>query len=530
MPATAQHGTTDKETDVSTELRPAAAVPRVDRLATAHAQHAPDAVALVSQEGERLSYAELDRMVDRTAAALAAHGVRAGDRVAVFLENSLNALPMVLGAMRAGAWAVPLNARLTEAEATAIVRHAGPKAILCCVDGSQAADRHARRLGCVAMDGLPDHVAVSVQGQATDTLADRPDVAVLIYTSGTTGVPKGVMLTHANLGFVMGLAPDTGWFRAGERVYSVLPLSHSYGLVTVGLSALGAGATLMPVRRFAAEHAAEAIRSGAVQAFLGVPTLYDRLIHHAADTGTALTPNALRIAYVGGAPLDPERKARAEALLGVTLANGYGLTEASPTVTRTAPGTASADLSVGLPVPGVAVELRDGGGAPVAADQDGRLFVRGPNVMAGYYKDPDGTRAVLDDRGWLDTGDIARRDARGRLFIVGRAKDVIIRSGFNVYPEEVERALNALPGVALSAVIGARAGADEQVLAWVQPEAGATLAPDAMIAAVKQRLAPYKVPAHIHVVDALPLTATGKVRKAALAALLPASAKPGVAP
>ena len=203
---------------MSTELRPAAAVPRVDRLATAHAQDAPDAVALVSQEGDCLSYAELDRVVDRTAAALAAHGVRAGDRVAVLLEKSLNALPMVLGAMRAGAWAVPLNARLTDAEATAIVRHAGPKAILCCVDGSQAADRHARRLGCVAMDGLPDHVAVSVQGQATDTPADRPDVAALIYTSGTTGVPKGVMLTHANLGFVMGLAPDTGWFRAGERV------------------------------------------------------------------------------------------------------------------------------------------------------------------------------------------------------------------------------------------------------------------------------------------------------------------------
>ena len=494
----------------------------VDAYATSAAGVTPDAMAILSEDGGCLTYAGLAAAVDSIAGIFVKAGVRPGDRVAVIFENCLAALPLLLGAMRIRAWATPINARLTREEAALIIDHAAPRAIVCCTEGSDDAQRHAADCGARHDPGfpLPNIAWISLAGgPAPAAVGDDPAkaVAALIYTSGTTGVPKGVMLSHSNLCSVIKLSTgNTEWFRQDDCIYSVMPLSHSYGLVTIGLSALASGATLLPVARFSAARAAQAIRHRGVTAFLGVPTLYDRLIAYAAQTGQRLTPNQLRIAYVGGAPLDPGRKAAAEALLGTSLAHGYGLTEASPTVSRTRPGAEQDDLSAGVPVPGVEISLRTEAGLPVSQGAEGQLYVRGPNIMLGYYKDPAATNAAIDAKGWLDTGDIARLDAAGRLHIVGRVKEIIIRSGFNVYPGEVEHVINAHADVALSAVVGHQIGEDEEIVAFVQPKTATQIDVNALTHDLRMRLAPYKVPSRIILTDALPLTSTGKIKKNAL--------------
>jgi acyl-CoA synthetase (AMP-forming)/AMP-acid ligase II len=234
--------------------------------------------------------------------------------------------------------------------------------------------------------------------------------------------------------------------------------------------------------------------------------MYARLLELCALDGIAAPlASRLRFAYAGGSPLDPGLKRGVERLLGVPLHNGYGLTEAAPTVSQTRLDAPRNDTSVGLAIPGVEVRL-DG--------PDGRLFVRGPNVMQGYYRDPDGTRAVLSEDGWLDTGDLARQDPDGALFIAGRSKELIIRSGFKVYPLEVETVLNAHPAVTQSAVVGrALADGNEEVVAFVQPSAGNAPTPAALDDWAAARLAPYKRPARIVLMDSLPAAPSGKVLK-----------------
>jgi acyl-CoA synthetase (AMP-forming)/AMP-acid ligase II len=273
---------------------------------------------------------------------------------------------------------------------------------------------------------------------------------------------------------------------------------------------LYAGACVLLCARFTPRAMLDAIRGGGLTIVQGVPAMYARLLELCAHDGAAVPPAAplvssLRFAYAGGSPLDPTLKREAEALLGVPLHNGYGLTEAAPTVSQTRLDAPRADTSVGYPIPGVEVRL---------VGPDGRLLVRGPNVMLGYYRDPDGTRAVLDEDGWLDTGDLARQDPDGALFIAGRGKELINRSGFKVYPLEVETVLNAHPGVTQSAVVGrALADGNEEVVAYVQPVAGGQPAMDALGAWAAARLAPYKRPARIVFMDSLPAAPSGKVLK-----------------
>jgi acyl-CoA synthetase (AMP-forming)/AMP-acid ligase II len=254
-----------------------------------------------------------------------------------------------------------------------------------------------------------------------------------------------------------------------------------------------------------------AIRDGGLTIVQGVPAMYARLLELAAAEGIcAPLASRLRFAYAGGSPLDPSLKRDVEKLLGVPLHNGYGLTEAAPTVSQTRLDAPRADTSVGHAIPGVDVRV----------GKDGQLFVRGPNVMQGYYRDPAGTRAVLGEDGWLDTGDLARQDPDGALFIDGRSKELIIRSGFKVYPLEVETVLNAHPAVTQSAVVGrSLADGNEEVVAFVQPAAGQPLSAEALHAWAGARLAPYKRPARIVFMDSLPAAASGKVLKHRLKSL-----------
>jgi acyl-CoA synthetase (AMP-forming)/AMP-acid ligase II len=255
-----------------------------------------------------------------------------------------------------------------------------------------------------------------------------------------------------------------------------------------------------------------AIRDDGLSIVQGVPAMYARLLEH-VGAGAPLATR-LRFAYAGGSPLDPALKAAVEHLLGVPLHNGYGLSEAAPTVSQTRLDAPRSDTSVGLPIPGVEVRIVDKAGDDIAGAAAGELWVRGPNLMRGYYRNPEATAAALRPGGWLNTGDMARRNADGALFIVGRTKELIIRSGFNVYPLEVETVLNAHPGVTQSAVVGRPvADGNEEVIAFVQPDPRRTPAESELRAWAAARLAPYKRPARIVLMAALPAAANGKVLK-----------------
>ncbi|WP_205189732.1 class I adenylate-forming enzyme family protein, partial [Burkholderia sp. LMG 13014] len=329
----------------------------------------------------------------------------------------------------------------------------------------------------------------------------------------TTGTPKGVMLSHRNLLFIAATSSTLRRVSPDDVVYTVLPVSHVYGLASVCLGSLYAGATLRLVPRFSPEAVRVALADEGVTIFQGVPAMHAKLLEHLHTHGHAWRAPRLRFAYSGGSPLDANLKARVERLYGVPLHNGYGMTESSPTITQTPLDAPRTDSSVGVPIPGVEMRIVAPDGTDVPPGEVGEIRVRGPNVMLGYYRNADATRAAVSPDGWLSTGDLARQEADGAVTIAGRSKELIIRSGFNVYPVEVEQVLNAHPDVVQAAVIGRAVEGNEEVLAFVELVPGATADEAALHAWCAERLAPYKRPAHLRVLDALPAASTGKVLK-----------------
>ncbi|WP_230686037.1 class I adenylate-forming enzyme family protein, partial [Burkholderia gladioli] len=383
--------------------------------------------------------------------------------------------------------------------------------------GAEAAHA-ARHCALPAAAGEPDIGTWAValdpgtHAEAVETEGAR-QCAALIYTTGTTGTPKGVMLSHRNLLFVAAVSSTLRRVSASDVVYTVLPVSHVYGLASVCLGSLCAGATLRLAPRFVPEAVRRALADERVTIFQGVPAMHAKLLDHLQAHGHAWQAPQLRFVYSGGSPLDADLKARVERVYGLPLHNGYGMTESSPTVAQTLLEAPRGDCSVGVPIPGIEVRLVDPELKPVPPGEVGEIVVRGPNVMLGYYRNPEATRAAVTTEGWLRTGDLARAAADGALSIAGRSKELIIRSGFNVYPAEVEHVLNAHPAVVQSAVIGRAVPGNEEVLAFVELTPGAALAADELDAWCAARLAPYKRPARIVAVEALPAASTGKVLK-----------------
>jgi len=482
-----------------------AALPaRIDAIVRRHAAATPDAPAL-REDGRTLTYRALEGEIDACAAWLRSLDVQAGERVMLVSENGIAQVSALFAIASLDAWCVNVNARLTAPELEAIRSHCGARVVLYTAAVSPDAAAHAARAGADMRVHGELMASLHADGGAPEPLAAQP-VATLVYTTGTTGKPKGVMLSHRNLLFVAAVSSRLRGLAPGDLAYGVLPVSHVYGLTSVLLGTLYAGACLQLVPRFTPQAMLEAIRSGGLSIVQGVPAMYARLLELCAAQGIrAPLASRLRFAYAGGSPLDPQLKREVESLLQVPLHNGYGLTEAAPTVSQTRLDAPRADTSVGHPIPGVEVRVEG---------PDGQLFVRGPNVMQGYYRDPAGTAAVLDQDGWLDTGDLARQDADGALFIAGRSKELIIRSGFKVYPLEVETVLNAHPAVTQSAVVGRlQADGNEEVVAFVQPAAGSVLTAAALDGWTAARLAPYKRPARIVLMASLPAAPSGKVLK-----------------
>jgi long-chain acyl-CoA synthetase len=483
---------------------------------------APDRAALVDRDGA-WRYGDLPGIVDLTRDWLAERGVRPGDRLMIVMENCRAAVALFLAASRLGAWPMLVNARLSEREIDQIRDHSGARLLLYTAAHSPRARAHAARHHAATLDVDPvGAIAVGAVNPSAipEPPAKGPDaVATVIYTSGTTGQPKGVMLSHRNLLYVAKVSGQLRHLTPDDQVHGVLPMSHILGLSVVLLGALYHGATLHLVARFDPGATLLALPRDRISFILAAPSFYALMAEYAASKGIArIADHDLRVIASAGAPLDARTKASAEALFGIPLQNGYGITEMAPTISQTRLDRPRADCSVGPVWPGIEVKLVGPAGNPVEPGGIGELWVRGPNLMRGYYRAPDETVLAIDRDGWFNTRDLARFEG-DHLFIVGRAKELIVRFGFNVFPAEVESVLNAFPGVTQSAVIGRTVRDTEEIIAFVQPAADAALSEAELAAHAATRLAPYKQPNVFLIVPTLPAGANGKILKSALAPL-----------
>jgi acyl-CoA synthetase (AMP-forming)/AMP-acid ligase II len=321
------------------------------------------------------------------------------------------------------------------------------------------------------------------------------------------------MLSHRNILFNASVSRALRKPTPEDIIYGVLPMSHIVGFSTILAGTLMGGSAAHLVPRYDPAAFVTAVREHGISLVFGVPTTYQRLLEHKATAGlNGLPRGRLRGLYVAGAPLDATLKANIERELGQPLLNAYGITECAPGISGVRAEAPRQDTSVGTILPGIEVRLVDRDGAPVANGEVGELHVRGPNVMRGYYRAPEATAAAIDEEGWFNTGDLARFEGEA-LFIAGRTKELIIRSGFNVYPAEVEAVLNAHPAVVQSAVIGRAVDANEEVVAFVQLLPGASATADDLMEHAGRLLTAYKRPSEIVLLDALPTSSTGKILK-----------------
>lgn len=489
-------------------------------------QLSPDHPALVEPSGG-WSYQQLASAVSEARHWLGGLGVRPGDRVMLVCENCRAAVAILLGLAALDAWPVLVSTNLSPRELDQIRDHCGPRRLIYFTAASRQAREHAKRQGAELVDvGALGSLAVSSLDSSAEPEPVEPEVServgALIYTSGTTGLPKGVMLTHRNLLFVAAVSAKIRSLTPNDRMYAVLPMSHAVGLSVVLLGGLLSGATLYLSPRFDPFAAMTTMEKEQLTVVLGAPGMFSLLVDYAKLRNIAsVRLPALRIISSSGAPLPPALKEQVEKLFGITLHNGYGVTECSPNISQAVVGEHRNDTSVGRPLPGVELKLVGPDQMPVADAEVGELWVRGPNVMKGYYRAPEETAAAIDSEGWFNTRDLARLKD-GLLFIEGRTKDLIIRFGLNVYPAEVEGVLNAHPAVVRSAVIGRTVpgtAGGEEVVAFVQPKTGSTVHASEIAQYAAQQLAPHKRPSHIFLVPDMPLTRTGKVVKGELSKL-----------
>jgi long-chain acyl-CoA synthetase len=436
-------------------------------------------------------------------------------------ENSIALAGLLLAASRIDAWAIVVNPRLSPRELDQIRDHSGARRIFLTSSVSKEAAVHAARYE-TRIENIGPLRDIAITALNEDTLAEPVEassvrqVAVLIYTSGTTGTPKGVMLTHENLLFSAKTTADVRRMTTADKQYIVLPISHIVG-ISLLIMTLMTGATVRLVSKYDPAALAKAIAEEGITILNGVPATYQRLLEHRTIAGLSrLGRGKLRLIAVAGAPLDIDLKSRVEQELGLPLLNGYGITECSPGLSGVRMDAPRDDHGVGPFLPGIDFRIVSPAAKPVSEGQVGELHVRGRNVMRGYYRAPDLTAKAIDAEGWFNTGDLARFEDNC-LFIVGRTKEMIIRSGFNVYPAEVEAVMSSHPAVVQCAVVGRAVEGNEEVVAFVQLLQGSAATPEDLMAHAALQLTSYKRPSEIIVLNALPATSTGKILKHKLA-------------
>ena len=490
---------------------------RIHELIDHWATDRPIAIAIQDQFNT-LSYEALKTAYEGVSANLKSLGVRPGDRVLIVSENSSAVCVLALALSKLDAWFCVINARLSEREIDQAIAHSGARLVVYTDHVSSDAQKHGARhsankfefhtlgellVGPVNKEASPETVFISPNEQ----------VAALIYTSGTSGAPKGVLLTHGSLIFVAQTSKEMRKTQFGDVIYGVMPMAHVVGLSNQFLGTMAAGATLILDPKFTVETTLNAIEKYGATSFTGVPAMYAKIVDWCRVNNRKINAPALRYLSTAGAPLTPSLKKSVEDLFGLILNNGFGLTEMAPTLSQTRIDAPRTDCSVGQPIPGVQVRIVDANLKDVKAGEVGELWVKGPNLMKGYYKEPELTKKVINQDGWFNTGDMARLTDDGSLFIEGRTKELIIRSGFNVYPLEVEQVLNSYPAVVQSAVVGKVVQDNEEVIAFIEIGSGVNYSEDELRQYLRKCLSPYKVPSEIKVVQALPSAPSGKILK-----------------
>jgi long-chain acyl-CoA synthetase len=503
------------------------------------AKHYPERAAVVLG-GQRLTYAQVEAAACQVAGLLVSRGINPGDKVALSCPN-LPYFPVVYyGILKAGAVVVPLNVLLKGREIAYHLKDSDAKAYFCFQGTPElpmAAEGHAgfgqadecEHFFLITADpaapspiGGVETLVAATAGVAPvfeTVLAAETDPAVILYTSGTTGQAKGAELSHSNL--LLNALTCNRLFQAKPATDThllVLPLFHSFGS-TVNMNAgFATASTLVLLPRFDAAAAVKLLQEENVTFFAGVPTMYWGLLNALSDgVDVERIARNMRIAVAGGSSLPVEIIREVKERFGVQILEGYGLSETSPVATFSDPDSDPRPGSIGIPIWGVEVKLIDESWNTVEGpDEIGEIAIRGHNIMRGYYNRPEATAEVMRD-GWFRSGDLGRRDKDGFYYVVDRAKDMIIRGGFNVYPREIEEVLMAHEAVSLAAVIGVpHPSHGEEVKAFVILTAGATVTEEELVAWSREQMAAYKYPRMVSIVETLPMTATGKLLKRAL--------------
>ncbi|WP_329579058.1 long-chain-fatty-acid--CoA ligase [Streptomyces sp. NBC_01361] len=488
------------------------------------ASAAPDKPCVIIDD-TALTYAQVEELSGLVAGNLLSLGLERGAKVAVQLPNIPQFLFAYFGALRAGLVMVPLNPLLRAPEVTYHLENSDAQVLITCESFAEEAHR-----GASAVPGISTYVVDLGGGQRPEGTrpfdellapAEAPDIvptnaddtAVLLYTSGTTGKPKGAELTHFQLYMNCSVAGDLIGFVDDDIVIAVLPMFHVFGLSSVLNAAVRFGTTMVLVPRFEPGAVIDAIERHGATIFPGVPTMYVALLNAAAGERDLAS---LRVGVSGGAAIPGEViRAFEERFPGIVILEGYGLSETASTATFNISADQRKVLSVGKPVWGVQIRVVDTDDKPLPPGPDhvGEIVIRGHNVLKGYYKNPQATAEAMR-AGWFHTGDLGYADDDGYLFIVDRKKDLVIRGGYNVYPREVEEVLYEHPVVAEAAVIGRPDETfGEEVVAVVSLTPGRQATPEELIAFCKERMAAYKYPREIRVLQELPKGPTGKILK-----------------
>ncbi|MET3794489.1 malonate--CoA ligase [Aquamicrobium terrae] len=476
----------------------------------------PNAIAIETPAGVRISYANLFDRVGQMANALVGFGVIPGDRVAAQVEKSIEAIVLYLATVRAGGVFLPLNSGYTPAEISYFLGDAEPRVFVC--DPSKqkeltgAARQAAAKVVTLDADGRGSLMdAANTAPVAFDTVPrDCSDLAALLYTSGTTGRSKGAMLTHANLVSNAKVLREAWRYSEQDILIHALPIFHTHGLFVATNVTLFSGASMIFLPRFDVDRVVELFSRATV--LMGVPTFYVRLLQHTMLNDAATS--GMRLFISGSAPLLAETHREWQARTGHAILERYGMTETNMNASNPYDGERIAG-TVGMPLPGTEIIITDPEtGTELHSGEIGMIEVRGPNVFNGYWRMPDKTAAELRGNGFFITGDLGKFDERGYLHIVGRGKDLIITGGYNVYPKEIESEIDALPGVVESAIIGLPHGYfGEAVTAVVVPTGSPALTESDIIAPLEERLARFKLPKRVLFVDELPRNTMGKVQK-----------------
>ncbi|WP_028133328.1 malonate--CoA ligase [Bradyrhizobium japonicum] len=476
----------------------------------------PARLAIETHDGGRISYGELIARAGQMANVLVARGVKPGDRVAVQVEKSVANIVLYLGTVRAGAVYLPLNTAYTLNELDYFIGDAEPSLVVC--DPAKAeglapiAAKVNARIETLGPDGKGSLTEAADKAGSDFTTVPRAndDLAAILYTSGTTGRSKGAMLSHDNLASNSLSLVDYWRFTDKDVLIHALPIYHTHGLFVATNVTLFARASMIFLPKLDPDLIIKLMARATV--LMGVPTFYTRLLQNAALSHE--TTRHMRLFISGSAPLLAETHREWSARTGHAVLERYGMTETNMNTSNPYDGE-RVPGAVGFPLPGVSVRVTDPEtGKELPRDEIGMIEVKGPNVFKGYWRMPEKTKAEFRPDGFFITGDLGKIDAKGYVHILGRGKDLVISGGFNVYPKEIESEIDAMPGVIESAVIGVpHADFGEGVTAVLVRQPGASIDEAAVLKGLDGRLAKFKMPKRVFVVDELPRNTMGKVQK-----------------